>query len=167
MTVRRIPRKEQGAFMIEVLITILIMSVGLLGVAAMQAAALKGGNDSILRSKAVASVADISDRIRANIGGLASYTRALSGDPVASPPDCVANQCTALQMATYDMSQWFLALKDPAYPASGLPGAQAAIVQPGAGVSPGLLTITVQWTDRLQRGEGTALPEQYTTQVQF
>jgi type IV pilus assembly protein PilV len=150
--------------MIEVLITILIMSVGLLGVAAMQAEALKGGNDSILRSKAVTSVADISDRIRANIGGLASYARALSGAPVASPPDCVANQCTAAQMATYDMSQWLAALQDPA---SGLPGAQAAIVQPGAGVSPGLLTITVQWTDRLQRGEGTAMPEQYTTQVQF
>jgi type IV pilus assembly protein PilV len=153
--------------MIEVLITILIMSVGLLGVAAMQAAALKGGNDSILRSKAVASVADISDRIRANIGGLASYAwalGALSDPPVANPPNCVANQCTALQMATYDMSQWLLALQNPA---SGLPGAQAAIVQPGAGVSPGLLTITVQWTDRLQRGEGTALPEQYTTQVQF
>jgi type IV pilus assembly protein PilV len=153
--------------MIEVLITILIMSVGLLGVAAMQAAALKGGNDSILRSKAVASVADISDRIPANIGGLASYAwalGALSDPPVANPPNCVANQCTALQMATYDMSQWLLALQNPA---SGLPGAQAAIVQPGAGVSPGLLTITVQWTDRLQRGEGTALPEQYTTQVQF
>jgi type IV pilus assembly protein PilV len=150
--------------MIEVLITILIMSVGLLGVAAMQAEALKGGNDSILRSKAVASVADISDRIRANIGGLASYARALSGAPVANPPDCVANQCTSPQMATYDMSQWLTALQGPA---SGLPNAQAAIVQPGAGVSPGLLTITVQWTDRLQRGEGTALPEQYTTQVQF
>ncbi|MGQ0591130.1 MAG: type IV pilus modification protein PilV [Gammaproteobacteria bacterium] len=151
--------------MIEVLITILIMSVGLLGVAAMQAAALKGGNDSILRSKAVTSVADISDRIRANIGGLASYTRALSGAPVASPPDCVANQCTGPAMATYDMSQWLLALQDPA---SGLPGAQAAIVQPVAGVDPaGLLTVTVQWTDRLQRGEGTATAELYTTQVQF
>jgi len=153
--------------MIEVLITILIMSVGLLGAAAMQAEALKGGNDSILRSKAVASVADISDRIRANIGGLASYAwalGALSDPPVANPPNCVANQCTAPQMATYDLSQWLLGLRNPA---SGLPGAQAAIVQPGAGVSPGLLTITVQWTDRLQRGEGTALPEQYTTQVQF
>ncbi|MGH8584796.1 MAG: type IV pilus modification protein PilV [Gammaproteobacteria bacterium] len=151
--------------MIEVLITIFIMSVGLLGIAAMQAEALKGGNDSILRSKVVTSVADISDRIRANIGGLANYARALSGAPVASPPDCVANQCTAAQMATYDMSQWFLALQDPA---SGLPGAQTAIVQPVAGVDPvGLLTITVQWTDRLQRNEGTAMPEQYTTQVQF
>lgn len=164
MTVGRILRKERGAFMIEVLITIRIMSVGLLGLAAMQAEALKGGNDSILRSKAVASVADISDRIRANIGGLASYTRALSGASVASPPDCVADQCTTTQMATYDMSQWLAALKDPA---SGLPGAQAAIVQPVAGVPAGLLIVTVQWTDRLQRGEGTALPEQYTTQVQF
>lgn len=151
--------------MIEVLITILIMSVGLLGLAAMQAEALKGGNDSILRSKAVVSVADISDRIRANIDGLASYTRALSGSPVANPPDCVANQCTALQMATYDMSQWLLALQNPA---SGLPGAQAAIVQPVAGVDPaGLLTVTVRWTDRLQRGETGATPELYTTEVQF
>lgn len=147
--------------MIEVLITILIMSVGLLGLAAMQAEALKGGSDAILRSKAVASVADISDRIRANIGGLASYTRALSGDLVTSPPDCVANQCTALQMATYDMSQWFLALKDPT---SGLPGAQAAIEPPVAGVPAGLLTIRVRWADR--RNEGTAMAE-YATQVQF
>lgn len=151
--------------MIEVLITILIMSVGLLGVAAMQAEALKGGNNSILRSKAVASVADISDRIRANIGGLASYARALSDAPVANPPDCVANQCTSPQMATYDMSQWLAALQSPA---SGLPGAQAAIVQPVAGIDPaGLLTVTVQWTDRLQRGEDTATMELYTTQVQF
>ncbi|MBA3732597.1 MAG: type IV pilus modification protein PilV, partial [Gammaproteobacteria bacterium] len=148
--------------MIEVLITILIMSVGLLGAAAMQAAALKGGNDSILRSKAVASVADISDRIRANIGGLASYQRALSATPVPNPPNCIANQCSAAEMATYDMSQWLAALQDAA---SGLPGAQAAIVQ--AVAPPGLLTITVQWTDRLQRGESTATVEQYTTQVQF
>ncbi|MGH8608492.1 MAG: type IV pilus modification protein PilV [Gammaproteobacteria bacterium] len=166
MTVRRIPRKEQGAFMIEVLVTILIMSVGLLGVAAMQAEALKSGNDGILRSKAVAAIADITDRIRANPDGLASYTRVLSGTPVASPPDCVANQCTAAQMATYDMSQWMASLLDPA---SGLPGAKAAIVQPAAppAGTPGLLTITVQWTDRQQRGETAATPEQYTTQVQF
>lgn len=161
--------------MIEVLITILIMSVGLLGVAAMQAEALKGGHDSILRSKAVASVADISDRIRANIGGLPSYQRALSGAPVAGPPDCVAIQCTPAGMALYDMSQWVVALQNAA---SGLPGAQAAIVQPALAVPPpvpavpaGLLTITVQWTDRLQRDEErdgvAATPEQYTTQVQF
>jgi type IV pilus assembly protein PilV len=147
--------------MIEVLITILIMSVGLLGVAAMQAEALKGGNDSILRSKAVMSVADISDRIRANLDGLASYTRAPSGAPVANPPDCVANQCTSSQMATYDMSQWLAALQGPA---SGLPGAQAAIEPPVAGVPAGLLTIRVQWADR--RNEGTAMAE-YATQVQF
>lgn len=65
-------------------------------------------------------------------------------------------------MATYDMSQWMASLLDPA---SGLPGAQAAIVQPAA--PPGLLTVTVQWTDRQQRGETAATPEQYTTQVQF
>lgn len=147
--------------MIEVLITILIMSVGLLGVAAMQAEALKGGNDSILRSKAVTSVADISDRIRANIGGLASYTRVLSGAPVASPPDCVATPCTPAGMALYDMSQWLTALQNPA---SGLPGAQAAIEPPVAGVPAGLLTIRVRWADR--RNEETAMAE-YATQVQF
>jgi hypothetical protein len=127
----------------------------------MQAEALKGGNDSILRSKAVTSVADISDRIRANIGGLASYTRVLSGAPVASPPDCVATPCTPAGMALYDMSQWLTALQNPA---SGLPGAQAAIEPPVAGVPAGLLTIRVRWADR--RNEETAMAE-YATQVQF
>ncbi len=153
--------------MIEVLITILIISVGLLGVAAMQAEALKSGNDGILRSKAVTAVADISDRIRANISGLANYQLALGPVPNPIPvlPDCAAAPCTDVAMAQYDMNQWLAALGDPA---AGLPGARAAIVQPVAGVDPtGLLTITVQWTDRLQRGEAAATAEQYTTQVQF
>jgi type IV pilus assembly protein PilV len=149
--------------MMEVLITILIMSVGLLGVAAMQAEALKGGNDSILRSKAVAFVADITDRMRANIQGLANYQLTLGGT-ISNPPNCAANQCTPADMARFDMSQWLTALADPAM---GLPGAQASIVQPAPGGTVGLLTVTVTWTDRLQRNETVATREQYAIQVQF
>lgn len=149
--------------MIEVLITIFVMSVGLLGLAAMQADALKGGGDSIFRSKAVAYVADITDRIRANTAGLTDYQLVLGGS-IASPPDCVANECSPQQMAQYDMSQWLLAMQDAGL---GLPGALGQILQPVAPAPAGLLTITVQWTDRLQSGEGAVTPEQYTTEVQF
>jgi type IV pilus assembly protein PilV len=163
MNTFRLPLDQRGAFMMEVLVTILVMSIGLLGVAAMQASALQGGNDSILRSKAVTFVADIADRMRGNTQGLASYQLALGGT-IPNPPNCTTNQCTPSNMAIYDMAQWLTALQDPGM---GLPGANAAIAQPAAGGTPGLLTITVTWTDRLQRNETSATAELYTSQVQL
>lgn len=59
-------RSQQGVTLIEVLIALLVLSVGLLGVAALQTNALKANQSSLMRSHATNLSYDISDRMRAN-----------------------------------------------------------------------------------------------------
>lgn len=153
---------QHGFSMLEVLITLFILSVGLLGVGAMQAEGLKTGSGSLLRSKAVVAVADITDRMRANVAGLNDYSLTLGGT-ISSPPNCATGPCSATQMAQFDMAQWLQTLQAAG---SGLPGAQAAILPLGAAGS-GRFAFTVSWTDRQERNEAVATNEAYITEVQF
>jgi len=65
---RRIPSlaAQRGASLIEVLIAVLIMAIGLLGVAAMQTAALRNTQSSLERSQAVIATYTVLDAMRAN-----------------------------------------------------------------------------------------------------
>ena len=128
----------------------------------MQAEGLKTSSGSLLRSKAVVAMADITDRMRANVAGFNDYSLMLGGT-ITSPPDCAAIQCSATQMAQFDMDQWLQTLQAAG---SGLPGAQAAIAPLGAAGS-GRFAFTVSWTDRQERNEAVATDEQYSTEVQF
>ena len=109
-------KKQIGATLIEVLITLLITTVGLLGLAALQLGALKGTSDSAQRSQAVWLMQDLVERMRANPDGeIDDY---LSNNNVIS---CVAYpakmcasyidtngtvhaaaECTAADMAVFD-----------------------------------------------------------------
>jgi type IV pilus assembly protein PilV len=58
--------KQSGSTLIEVLITVLVLSIGLLGMATLQFDAVKLNHDAFLRSQAVNLAYDMSDRIRSN-----------------------------------------------------------------------------------------------------
>jgi len=105
---------ERGSSLIEVLITLLIFSIGMLGMAALQLNALQGTSDSAQRSQATWILQDIAERIRANPQGTAAN--------YAAAPDCTAvpanrcadyynpeagakvnaSSCSAAQMAAFD-----------------------------------------------------------------
>lgn len=182
------PDNERGVGMLEVLITLFIMSVGLLGLAAMQTTSLKDSGDAIQRSKAVLFVADIIDRMRANPAGMDDYavtpTQNVSGWAANNCIDSYSDQhdtnsgtaanCSAQQMARYDVYLWKEALNPSVTEekGSGLPNGQGSI-QAVAGVT-GAFTITVQWSPRkdetvgtVDDGSGTTRVYQYSTQVQF
>lgn len=59
-------RSQRGTSLLEVLISVLIMAVGLLGIAAMQATALRNSQGSTERSQAVILSYSIVDAMRAN-----------------------------------------------------------------------------------------------------
>lgn len=183
---RWIPDNERGVGMLEVLITLFIMSVGLLGLAAMQTTSLKDSGDAIQRSKAVLFVADIIDRMRANPGGMADYAVTLTQnvnnwaannciDSYSDQHDTIsgsATNCTAQEMARYDVYLWKEALNPSVTEekGSGLPNGQGSI-QAVAGVT-GAFTITVQWSPRTGDTVGTVVDSgaqvyRYRTQVQF
>ena len=64
--------RSQGFTLIEVLIAIIVLSIGLLGLAGLQLTSLRNSNSAYTRSQAVILSYDIVDRIRANRVGFTS-----------------------------------------------------------------------------------------------
>ena len=58
--------RNQGFTLVEALIALLVLSIGLLGVAALQLIALQNNNNAMFRSQATYLAYDIADRMRAN-----------------------------------------------------------------------------------------------------
>tara|TARA_R110000868_G_scaffold114868_1_gene307333 strand:+ start:406 stop:969 length:564 start_codon:yes stop_codon:yes gene_type:complete len=108
------PKNENGSSMIEVLVTLLIFTVGMLGLAALQLNALQGSNDSAQRSQTTWLLQDIAERIRANPEGTAAAyatapncaalpaTRCADYYNPLTSAKVTAAQCSAAQMAAFD-----------------------------------------------------------------
>ncbi len=62
----RAPGNQRGVGLLEVLIAVLIMGIGMLGIAAMQATALRNSQSSLERSQAVIQTYAILDAMRVN-----------------------------------------------------------------------------------------------------
>ena len=105
-------RVQQGIGLIEVLISMLIFLLGVLGVAGMQGQAIRVTHDSLQRSQAVWMANEIAERMKVNTGGLDSdtyQTQATTASTdittycAAPPASCIGTTCSADQMATYDV----------------------------------------------------------------
>jgi type IV pilus assembly protein PilV len=126
-------RRQGGFSLIEVLVAVLIVSVGILGVAGLQLVALQNNTSAMFRTQAFQLGYDIIDRARANPGE--TYDVALADDaPVAN--DCTAGTCTTAQMRDWDVASW---LGDVA---AALPNGDGSIV-----TNAGTTTVTIQWVD--------------------
>ncbi|KLD73928.1 type IV pilus modification protein PilV [Xanthomonas hyacinthi] len=89
---------QSGASLIEVMISVLVMAIGLLGVAAMQATALRNSQSSLERSQAVISTYTMLDAMRAN------RDAALAGTYNTAGYLCATNGNGSL--AALDQAQW-------------------------------------------------------------
>jgi len=101
----------QGFSLIEVLVALLVLAIGLLGLAALQTTGFKFGHQSYERTQAVLQAYDITDRMRANKSGAGSavntaYDSVALGNLPAVSVDCAAASCTGNQLATYDIRSW-------------------------------------------------------------
>lgn len=102
----------QGFSLVEVLVALAVLSVGLLGLAALQTTGLKFNHQSYERTQAVMQAYDIIDRMRANKSGSGATINtayenvALGIAPAAS--ECTSS-CTGDQLAQYDIRKWNLA----------------------------------------------------------
>lgn len=70
---RSYKNNQQGAGLIEVLIAVLIIGVGLLGIAGLQTVALKSATQAGFRSNATDFASSLADRIRGNQGAYKEY----------------------------------------------------------------------------------------------
>ncbi len=138
-------KKNTGFTLIEVLISMLILAVGLLGLAALQANGLKNNVSAYNRSQATQLAYDIADRMRANMvdaGTLSTstyiYTTANPITAVAVQNNClqIANACTTAQMAQNDLFEWNTDINNL------LPLGSGDIAVVGS-----IFTVTINWDD--------------------
>ena len=130
---------NNGFSLIEVLIAIVVLSIGLLGLAGLQTASLKSNNSAYQRSQASIMANEILDRMRANRVGIQAgfYNDPYSGG-APSDPGCSTSGCSVGNMAQYDVFYWETNLGNT------LPSGQGAITGNGSG---SVFTITVMWDD--------------------
>ena len=123
----------------EVLIALLIMSIGLLGLAALQATSLKANHGAYQRTQATFLAYDIMDRMRANRIQAANgeYNIAMA----ASPPS------PGSTLSSTDLNDWFTNFVQVL-----LPGGDASINCNNSAVC----TVTVQWDESRLGGTATS-----------
>jgi type IV pilus assembly protein PilV len=130
--------------MIEILVTLAITAIALLGAAGLQLRALRTGQNSQFRTQAVLLAADLAERMEANPNGAinGNYVVAASSTATQTNNLC-ANGCTSSGIATGDLYQWQNTI--PAL----LPQPTWTVAQTSlAGNNPATYTITISWVDR-------------------
>ncbi len=144
--------RSHGFSMIEVLVTLLVLSIGLLGLAAMQAKSVKNTHSAYLRSQATYLAYDMLDRMRANMANINGYAGIDTNANTYTDPGCIGTGCTPSEVTTYDAAEWADNL------GSQLPVGLGSIVASAAGNN--RFTITVTWDDPASTtGTGTFVME--------
>lgn len=108
--------------LIEVLVSMLLLAIGMLGIAGLQAATSKYNINTTARSEIAVLLSDFADKVRANpdaagnnfVTGFTSAPEyAISSDwdtqyadPLSITKDCLTTVCTSSERATYDMLSW-------------------------------------------------------------
>jgi type IV pilus assembly protein PilV len=96
--------KSRGFTLIEVLISMIILAIGLLGLAAMQAVSLRDNQDAYYYQQATLLAYEMQDRIRGN--GIYWEGNAIPSPAQGNSCNSSTNVCTAAQMAAYDYWYW-------------------------------------------------------------
>ena len=131
---------NRGFSLLEVLISIVVVAIGLLGVAGLQIAAIKLADTAQTRTSGAALVSNITERIRSNSGKVASYALSYGVVPTATTTQ-----------AERDLAQWRANISD-------LPNGDASITVSADPACPALpsssgyrscslVTVNVRWSE--------------------
>ena len=148
-------RKLRGITLIEVMVSLVILAIGLLGLAALHGLGAKFGNRAYYRSQAISQAYDLVDRMRANIAGAAASDYVQSPMPSSYSSDCGAASCTASDLATYDLVEWNTAN------GALLPGGSGTVSMLGSD-----FTVVVNWLEDTN-GDGVAETQSVTLTAQI
>lgn len=145
------PRAERGVTLLETLIALLIFTVALLGLAALQATAVRAQSGVSARMTIASSIADISERLRSNFDAIngvqvgnaisTGYQYAQSFNDQAAPPavsrNCLSLTCTREERATFDLESWRILVRN------SMP--QGSVLVSGSARNG--LDVTIMWFD--------------------
>lgn len=111
-------QRQRGISIVEALVALVVIAVGMLGIAGLYLSSMQASRTAKLRAYAVELAGSIADRIRANRDAAAAYdTDAYGGAPATQ--DCETARCDAAALAEDDLARWLEDIR------TTLPGAAA------------------------------------------
>jgi type IV pilus assembly protein PilV len=136
------PRPARGFTLIEVLVSLVILGIGVLGIAKLTLFSVRSNDSAYLRTQATNLAEAGLDYLRANrlVAITGAYNIALAAAPPAAASCLGPATCTPANLALYDLSQW------KARVAAALPSGQAGITTTLV-ADQVTATVTVQWDD--------------------
>lgn len=151
---RSTARHAAGISLIEVLVTIIVAAIGLLGFAKMQAAAVSNTQTSRVRSLVALQASSLASAMYGNRAywgaGLAPsrFTSAAGAiddatGALSAPADCRAFSCTTAQLAAYDVQTWAKNLH------AHFPTATAEVACDASNTAPTRCRIDVWWDEKV------------------
>jgi len=133
MKFNHLSHHQSGFTLLEVLITLVILAIGLLGLAGLQATGLKNNHSAYQRSQATLLTYDMIDRMRSNIVDITNYPSSTSVEA-----DCdTSTPCSPTAMTKNDLFEWNSTITSTF--ASGAVGSISA--------SSGIYSISIAWDD--------------------
>lgn len=153
--------KQRGFTLLEILVSLVILAIGLLGLAGLQSASVINNHGSLMRSEASLLGYDILERIRANREQALTTTRYLSDfdDAASSYANCVGS-CTPPELASHDLNQWKTDV------AAQLPGGEAEIARDSLLVG-AIYVVTVRWDEMVPDETDPKLRKRSKAQLQL
>lgn len=151
-------RASRGFTLIEIMVALVIFSIGLLGLAMLQTTGLKFNTDSYMRTQATILAYDLIDRMRANLvavqAGNYCITSVTPCTTTAEPGtaetcgDTTAGCDSSQRLAMYDLTYWYALQKEYLAPASTPSSLTSTAVTTPSGQAINRYTITMRWKER-------------------
>lgn len=136
-------RSESGFTMVEAMVALVVLTIGLLGIAALLLKSLQSGRTATYRTQAVNLAADLADRIRMNRTAQAAYGTAFDDVEVAVATCETTGGCDDADLASTDLFNWKESLADRLPDGEG----QVVVTLPVAAGEPANYVVTVQWAE--------------------
>lgn len=147
--------KQRGVGLLEILIAVVVLSVGFLAAARMQVQGMRFSQSAYFRSQASFMVNDMIDRMRSNFAGVSlGYYDAIDASASAPDPGCDLLTCDPADLRNQDIHDWSAYLYDlnnagdrfrPLLPGTTEIPANAQVRSLGDGV----YAISVSWSESI------------------
>lgn len=148
----RHPDKQGGIGLIEILVAVLLISVGFLAAARMQVEGMRFSQSAYYQSQAYFLASDMIDRMRSNVRGVAAgnYTdQTTSAD--ADNPQCGLNACKTQSIARQDIYDWSASLHSMDNTSGFVAALPGTVEQPASGrieeISAGVFAVIMSWNE--------------------
>jgi type IV pilus assembly protein PilV len=143
-------RFQHGVSIVEALVALLVLSIGMLGIAVMYLESVRANRTALSRTQAIHLINDMADRIRSNRGARGAYALALTDTKPTGAADCAGANCTPDALAKYDIQAWATSVIDtlPKGADGGtLPKVRITYAAGASSKDPARYTIFAQWKD--------------------